>query len=338
MRLAAIRSTALAALACAAAAGVAWTAGGASAASAASRPAVIGFQEEGDPLERIDDSAQALSTVGVDGVNLTPSGAAVSEPDGRARAQLGRAHAEHLKAVLLMGNFDERVEDFNETIAHPLLGSEQHIGAVAAQLAAAVSGEGWDGISVDLESLLARDSAGLVTFVKALRHDLPSTDSVNVDVSNRTRAAQYAAAGYDLAALGASADEVTLTAYDQHGPWEPHPGPVGSLSWARAGLAVVLGSIPASKIDLGVAGYGYAWRPHEAVQVSDAGARQLVASDHAVAHFRPALGEWTARLSDGSTLWWSDARTFAQRAELALEEHLHGLAVWSLGLSDPIGS
>jgi len=334
-----MRSTALALLACAAvacAAAAAGTAPRAGAAGLGSRPQVIGFQEEGDPLARINESAPALSTVGVDGVNLTASGAAVTEPDSHARAQLARAHAEHLAAVLLMGNFDERIEDFNETIAYALLGSEQHIGAVAAQLAAAVTGGGWDGVSVDLESLLARDSAGLVAFVKALRRDLPSADSVNVDVSNYTRAAQYAATGYDLAALGASADEVTLMAYDQHGPWEPHPGPVGSLSWARAGLAVVLRSIPASKLDLGVAGYGYAWRPHEALQVSDAGARALLASDHAVAHYRAALGEWTARLSDGSTLWWSDARTFAQRLELAQAEHLHGLAVWSLGLSDPI--
>jgi spore germination protein YaaH len=48
------------------------------------------------------------------------------------------------------------------------------------------------------------------------------------------------------------------------------------------------------------------------------------------------VGEWTARLRDGSTVWWSDARSLARRTQFAWVLHLHGLAVWSLGLSDPI--
>ena len=48
------------------------------------------------------------------------------------------------------------------------------------------------------------------------------------------------------------------------------------------------------------------------------------------------MGDWTATLSDGSTLWWSDTRSYALRVALARHEHLHGLAVWSLGESDVI--
>jgi spore germination protein YaaH len=297
---------------------------------------VLGFQEETGPLARIDASAPALSTVGVDGVNLLPSGEATTAPDAHARAQLARAHADHLRAVLLVGNFDETIGDFYEPTAHALLGSSANVTAVAAQLARYVIRERWDGVSVDLESLLRRDAAGLVAFVSALRGDLPAGDAVNVDVTNYTHPAQYLAAGYELHALGAAASEITLMAYDQHGPWENRPGPVGALAWTRSGLAVVLRSIPASKIDLGVAGYGYAWRPREVVQVSDAQARELVAADHAPARFRSAAGEWTAKLSDGSTLWWSDQRSYLRRAQLALAEHLNGMAVWSLDVSDPL--
>jgi spore germination protein len=272
----------------------------------------------------------------VDGVNLTASGSAVTAPDGHALAQLARAHAEHLKGVLLVGNWDESIEEFYEPTAYALLGNEQHVSAVASQLATFVVNEGWDGVSVDLESLLRRDAGGLVAFIHALRADLPVADSVNVDVTNYTTPSKYVATGYDLGALGADADEVTLMAYDQHGPWDERPGPVASLSWTRAGLKVLLRYIPAAKIDLGVAGYGYAWRPHGNVQLSDAQARELVASDHAVAHYKQSIGEWTAVLSDGSTLWWSDSSSYLQWAQLALEDHLHGMAVWSLGLSDPI--
>jgi spore germination protein len=297
---------------------------------------VLGFQEEAGPLSRIDASAPALSIVGVDGVNLLASGEAVGAPDAQARAQLARARGDNLRALLLIGNFSETTEDFYEPTAYALLGSAQNTADVAAQLAGYVSGEGWDGVSVDLESLLPRDAKGLVAFVEALRRDLPPGDVVNVDVSNCTRATQYSASGYELSGLGAAASEITLMAYDQHGPWETRPGPVGALSWTRAGLATMLRAVPASKIDLGVAGYGYAWRPNEIVQLGDAQARALVASYHARARFSSSAGEWTARLSDGSTIWWSDQRSYQRRAQLALADHLHGLAVWSLELSDPL--
>jgi spore germination protein YaaH len=184
--------------------------------------------------------------------------------------------------------------------------------------------------------LRRRDRAGLTRFVRTLAAALPTGRTVSVDVSNMTEAAQFNAAGYDLRALGRAADEIVLMGYDQHGTWENVPGPVGALAWQRAGLKVVLAAVPRRKVTLGVAGYGYAWRPHANVYVSDRRARELVRSGDGHARFNSRVGEWTARLADGSTLWWSDARSLALRAQLATRLHLHGLAVWSLGLSDPV--
>jgi spore germination protein YaaH len=125
-------------------------------------------------------------------------------------------------------------------------------------------------------------------------------------------------------------------AYDEHGTWENQPGPVGALAWQLEGLAALRAQVPADQIDLSQAGYGYAWRPHRNVQLSDAQARRLVAADRATARFDSSVGEWTASLPDGSTLWWADARSFALRVTVARNQHLHGLAVWDLGDSDPL--
>jgi spore germination protein YaaH len=201
-----------------------------------------------------------------------------------------------------------------------------------------VTGEGWDGVNVDLESLTARDRAGLSAFVAALRAALPAGRTLSVDIEGMGSASAYGAAGYDLRSLGMSADRLVLMAYDEHGPRENTPGPIGALSWTRAGLATVLRFVAPPRLDLGVAGYGYGWRPHANVQLSDAAARRLVRTGHGVARFDATVGEWTATLSDGSTLWWSDRRSFALRRRLAAADHLHGLAVWSLGLSDPIAA
>ena len=65
-------------------------------------------------------------------------------------------------------------------------------------------------------------------------------------------------------------------------------------------------------------------------------ARALVARFHARPHWSASAGEWTARLRDGSTLWWSDARSVLLRVRLARALHVHGVAVWSLGSGDPL--
>jgi spore germination protein len=300
------------------------------------RLAVTGYQEESSPVSGIARSAATLTTVGVDGVNLTPSGQAVSTPDGAALRQLAAAHARQLPAILLIGNWSNAIGDFSEPLAHRMLSNPTAIAAVVSTLARVVAEQGWDGISVDLESLTARDRAGLTSFITSLRSALPAQAWLAIDIQNDGSAAAYAANGYDLHAIGVAVNELVLMGYDQHGPWENTPGPVGAVSWQLRGLRIVLRSVPAAKVTLGVAGYGYAWRPHANVMLSDAGARALVARDDATARYVRTVGEWTARLHDGSTLWWSDARSFRRRVALARAEHLHGLAVWSLGLSDTL--
>jgi spore germination protein YaaH len=308
----------------------------ASAAEPGGALSVTGYQEEGSPVSAIARSASAMTTVGVDGVNLVPSGHAVGAPDRAALRQLAAAHAHGLKAILLVGNWSNAANDFSEPLAHRLLSSPAAIAAVAGALARAVSTQGWDGISVDLESLTSRDRDGLTRFLVALRAALPQSAWLAIDVQNDMSASAYADNGYDLHAIGTTVDEVVLMAYDQHGSWERQPGPVGARWWARKGLGVVLRSVPAAKVTLGVAGYGYVWRPHGTVMISDARARTLVARDHASARYVARLGEWTATLSDGSVVWWSDARSYAWHATLARALGLHGLAVWSLGMSDPL--
>ena len=58
--------------------------------------------------------------------------------------------------------------------------------------------------------------------------------------------------------------------------------------------------------------------------------------DGAKAHFKKGPGEWTARLSDGTRMWWSDGRSYALRLEMATSAGLHGLALWRLGSADPL--
>ena len=206
--------------------------------------AVLGFQSEGSPARLIDRSARSITLVGVDGVDLTGSGE-VSRPDRAADRQLARAHADGLPAVLLVGNWSDRVNDFYEPLAHRTLGSPSATARAASSLAQDVVHGGWNGVSVDLESLAPRDRSGLTRFVADLRSGLPSRDWLTVCVSAFTSLSAYRANGYDLAGLAARADQIVLMTYDDHGPWENTPGPYPAPALAagfRAGAGARRGS------------------------------------------------------------------------------------------------
>jgi peptidoglycan/xylan/chitin deacetylase (PgdA/CDA1 family)/GT2 family glycosyltransferase len=141
--------------------------------------------------------------------------------------------------------------------------------------------------------------------------------------------------GYDLAALGAAADQVVWMAYDQHSA-AGAPGPVAGLPWVRRTVAAATAAIPADKLLLGVAGYGYTWPAQGAGRdLTVAEAQALAAQPGSTAEFDATEGEWRVRAADGSEAWYSDARSTTARAALAAEEHLAGIAVWRLGTEDP---
>jgi spore germination protein YaaH len=296
--------------------------------------AVLGFQQGGDSPTLIARDAAALRTVGVDGVNLTPRGRSTTSVPAGTRSNRREAHRDNLRAELLFGNWSSKINDFSEPLAHTMLSRRANRDAVAHRLAAIVRRQHWDGISLDLEALRTRDRAGLVDFLSAVRAALPRGRTITICISGRTSDARFRAGGYELPRIAPRVDRIEYMTYDQHGPWENTPGPVGALSWQRDCLRALLRFVPRRKIDLGVAGYGYAWRPHSNLTLSDRHARKLAGS-----HARWVggdVGEWTAHLPDGSTLWWSDARSYRRRADLARQWRLHGLAVWNLQESDPI--
>lgn len=303
-------------------------------------PLVTGYAEDGTAAKIVAREAHALTTVGVDGVTVSRNGGSVHAPDRGVDSLLRAAHANGLRAELLVSNFDDRIGDFSPAIGARLLRSPAHIGAVAGQLAGIVAQGGWAGVTVDLESLARKDGSGLTAFVQALQADMPSAKTVSIDLMASTRPAGYADHAYQLAPLAAAADVLALMAYDRHGPTWSGPGPVGPLPWVRTTLRALLSVVPADQVDLGVAGYGYTWpappHRHDGRTLTDAGARRLVANAGATPHWRPGAGEWTATLSDGTIVWWSDARSWLARVAVANDLHLHGLALWRIGSADPL--
>lgn len=102
---------------------------------------VTGYVEQGSEPELIDGSAHALTSVDVDGINLTTDGADVSTPDNSTPLLLARAHRDGLRGELLIGNIDSSIGDFSSRIATSLLRIPLNTHRVAQRLCAIVEAQ-----------------------------------------------------------------------------------------------------------------------------------------------------------------------------------------------------
>lgn len=306
--------------------------GGCASEQGSSGLAVEAYSEVGDgSAERVSAAAGHSAIIGIDGVTIAEDGAGLNAlPPGvgtlARTASRGGAAPE-----LLVSNFSDSIGDFSPETGTALLSDRGNRERVAGRLAHIAAEQHMAGVQIDLESLRGRDRAGLVAFAAALEravHDELGGDAeVSMAVMASTSRQGFRDTGYDLGALADHVDRFVLMTYDQHGPWSD-PGTVGSLPWAeRVVGAAERAGLPADRIDLGIAGYGYVWGGPEDRQVSPAAARKAAGDD---AHWSGRTGEWSATLDDGRELHWSDARSY--RARVALAEHLglHGVAFWSL--------
>lgn len=298
---------------------------------------VTGWILQSSPDRLVARNADGLSTLSVAGVSIHADGAGVAAPTDDAQRLLAAAHRHGLAAELLLSNYSNRLETFDRAALHRLLADPDHIDRVARRLATYIADQGWDSVNVDLEGVRASDGDGLVALVQELQARIPEERTVSIDVSASTSVRSYRDRGYRLADLAEAADVIAVMTYDMHDPTWSGPGPIGPLPWQRDALDALLSVVPAEQVLLGVSGYGYSWpAAGTGRSLNLRQARGLVERDGATAHWRPRLGEWTTRLSNGTVLWWSDARSYARRVQLAREYGVRGLAVWRLGSADTL--
>lgn len=298
---------------------------------------VTGWALDSSTPALVERNAGGITTLSVAGVTLAADGGGVSAPSDGALALLATGHDRELATELLISNYSNATGDFDPHRNHALLSSPRKIGRVADRLAGFVTDQGWDGINIDLELVRADDGPGLVDFAQALQDRMPAERTVSIDISASTSVDGYEQRGYRLADLAATVDVIDLMTYDQHGPGWSGPGPIGALPWQRDALDALLTVVPPEQVQLGVAGYGYTWPRHGTGRsLGVRQARGIVHRDGATPHWRAGIGEWTARLSDGTVVWWSDRRSYALRVDLAREAGIRGLAVWRIGSADTL--
>lgn len=194
-----------------------------------------------------------------------------------------------------------------------------------------------NGVCLDFEYLNPVLKEELVNFVAALKRNLKEKKLLvavfpYVDWEEPTKEV------YDYQRLGEICDGIIVMTYDQHRPKDA-PGPVASRDWVKANLKYFLTQIDASKLWLGIAGYGYHWQggKQRATALPAWYCRQKASQKGYVDTYNLAMGNDYLEYNESGNfhqLWWESSRGMKEKLQLAAENRLAGVALWRLGYEE----
>lgn len=235
----------------------------------------------------------------------------------------------------------------------------------------------YDGIDLDFEGFAFVDgnvtwskTAPLWTaFVKELSAALRAQNkllSVSTPYVLDPKGTQKGYFVYAWAAIAPFIDRLRIMTYDYS---VSKVGPIGPLSWTERTVQYAVSVMPASKVYVGIAGYGRDWVtavsgvcPANVASVIKGGAKaatfvmrdaQNLATSYGVTPvFNEQFGEMTfsyQKVYNGTTAaglatsctaqrtaWYQDAKSYSLRAALVDKYRLGGVTAWTIGMEEPL--
>jgi hypothetical protein len=233
----------------------------------------------------------------------------------------------------------------------------------------------FDGIDLDYEgfafvdgnSTWSKTAPRWVAFVKELSVALRANKkllSVSTPYLYNPNEAQKGYFVYAWAEIATSIDRLRIMTYDYS---VAKPGPMGPLSWTEKTIQYAISVMPASKVYMGLPGYGRDWItsvngkcPTSAPPGLIGGAKAATfkmnyaaakaAIDGAIPIYNEKYGEATYNYSQSynglsatgastactvnRTVWYQNARSYADRMALVAKYRLGGAAMWTLGMEE----
>jgi len=314
--------------------------GGAGGCLAADPPGILAYYDSDaandDRLAKLGGSFNQVST---DVFNVNTDGEVIGDVPTKA---IAIAKSRHMAVYACFSNYSSRVNDFDPVLGHALLATPAVQTTLIANLIALVRKYRYTGVNVDMEGMYPADRAAFTKFI----HDLSTAMHaegfavvISVPAELRDDPADTWSGAFDLKAIGADVDIVQLMSYDENGPWGA-PGPVAGTDWVRSSARYTISVVPAKKVSLGLAAYGYDWNTTKKTGASVAW-RDIPALIKATGG-KPAVDAasgsptftYVANDKSSHIVWYEDATSIGRKVSLAVAYKMAGVSVWSLGSSD----
>ena len=230
----------------------------------------------------------------------------------------------------------------------------------------------YDGIDLDFETFYTKDGRSSwpalkpnwIAFIKELStalHDQGKLLSVTTppDFAPETKRAGNSV--FSWAEIGPLIDRLRIMAYDFS---TKSPGPIGPLPWSEDAVKYAVTQMPASKVFLGIPGYGRDWItkvegvcPKDFASSVVVGAKAefvmrealtLATSNNATPTYNTTHAESTftykktyvdptnsaSFCTASRTVWYPDERSYTARTNLVGKYRLGGIAVWTFGMEN----
>ncbi|MBQ7915580.1 MAG: LysM peptidoglycan-binding domain-containing protein [Firmicutes bacterium] len=253
----------------------------------------------------------------------------------------------HRNNVLMLGVVHNLLYGDRETsyqTAQIALSSEENRRALTQSILELVQEYNLDGINMDIEDMEESDKENYVAFLETLAEALHQQGkwlAVCVPSKLRDDEDNDFSAPFDYEAIGQVADQVVIMLYNEHGWPGSGPGPVSSSPWMRRVLDYAVERIPPEKIlaAVGLFGFDFNLSTERVRYLSYAQVQELLERYHAVEMFDEAtqtpMFTYTAENGEQHEVWYDNERSIEDRARVAEEYGIAGLALWRMGLGDP---
>jgi len=271
---------------------------------------------------------------------VAADGALDAEPDPKLTAFLQslQKRGVDLPVMSMVNNYDGK-EGWCPPGMLQMLASPVARARLAAQLEQYADAERQPGVVVDFESLPKKSEPDFESFVHDLGSDLHAR---GLKLMVALPAADFS---YNYKYFASQADAIILMNYDFHWPTSS-PGPIAPQDWFVRNLENMLKLVPAEKIVMGIANYGYDWPaktarvPHPVAQAVtfQQGVITAVESESDIVFdpdtFNPHYS-YEDEKNQVHTVWMLDGVTAYNELRAAESVGVQGTALWRLGMEDP---
>ena len=248
---------------------------------------------------------------------------------------------------------------------------------VVDAIVATVASQNYDGIDLDFEGFAFIDpnttwkttAPNWVLFVKELSaalHTQKKILSITTPYLFNPAEAQKGYFVYAWAEIAPFIDRLRIMTYDYS---TSRPGPIGPIAWTEKTVKYAVSIMPASKVYLGLPGYGKDWVtkvegvcPSNLAKIITPSAKagtflmrdaaSIAATYGAVPTYNETFSEvtfsykreYTGQTSSGlsttctasRTAWHQNAQSYSMRAKLVAKYQLGGAAQWVIGQEEPL--
>jgi spore germination protein YaaH len=263
-------------------------------------------------------------------------------------------------------------DDTKKLVLAGLLANSSTRSSIVQTIKDLVLRHNYDGIDLDFEVFYTQDGRSTwtatkpnwIAFIKELSTELHQQGKLLSVTTPPDFAPETKRAGnwvFSWAEIGPYIDRLRIMAYDFS---TVRPGPIGPLPWSEDAVKYAVTQMPASKVFLGIPGYGRDWItkvegvcPKEFATSVVVGAKaavimrsavELATINNATITYNPTHAESTftyrktyvdptnsaSFCTATRTVWFPDEKSYTARANLVGKYRLGGIAVWTFGMEN----